>query len=98
MSCWGQGMAEMGILEGVSWESRRRWLERKILKFTEGGQFLIVATAKGGTAEDSTTGGEELKKFKCQNTESMCMDTEITINTTRTLLEKGTVRQGPDQA
>lgn len=98
MSCWGQGMAEMGILEGVSWESRRRWLERKILKFTEGGQFLIVAPAKGGTAEDSTTGGEEPKKFKCQNTESMCMDTEITINTTRTLLEKGTVRQGPDQA
>lgn len=91
-------MAEMGILEGVSWESRRRWLERKILKFTEGGQFLIVATAKGGTAEDSTTGGEEPKKFKCQNTESMCMDTEITINTTRTLLGKGTVRQGPDQA
>lgn len=98
MSCWGQGMAEMGMLEGVSWESRRRWLERKILKFTEGGQFLIVAPAKGGTAEDSTTGGEEPKKFKCQNTESMCMDTEITINTTRTLLGKGTVRQGPDQA
>lgn len=32
MSCWGQGIAEIGILRGVSWKSRRRWLENTLFK------------------------------------------------------------------
>ena len=65
------------------------------MEITEGCQSLIMATAMVCMAEDSTIRVEKTKKFKGQGiSELLSMDIEITaINTTRTPLERVTVRQ-----
>ena len=86
MPCEGQGIADIGILEGVSRETQGGDSENKILELQrrQRGQFLKMATDMVCFAEDHV---------RYNTSELTSMDIEITINT-RTPLERVTGRQG----